>query len=110
MGNNAPHTEPAVSRKLMFTGEAVPGTPSMRALPAYSTRPPGVCTSMSHSVPVFLRQHAQRRDLAARRHHAALDRERHHRRQHVAAVGRGVDQRLAQSTPARTGPFDVDAV
>jgi len=41
-------------------------------------------------------QHAQRRGRAVRRHHAALDRERHHRGEHVAAVRRGVDQRLAR--------------
>ena len=37
-------TEPAVSRKLIVIGAALPGTPSMRASPSYSTRPPGVCT------------------------------------------------------------------
>ncbi len=53
VGNSDPHTEPAVSRKLMLIGAAVPGTPSIRASPAYSTRPPGVCTSMSLKVPVL---------------------------------------------------------
>ena len=53
VGSRDPHTEPAVSRKLMFTAEAVPGTPSMRAVPEYSILPPGVCTSMSLKVPVL---------------------------------------------------------
>ena len=34
VGNREPHTEPAVSRKLILIGAAVPGTPSMRVPPS----------------------------------------------------------------------------
>ncbi len=37
----------------MVIGAAVPGTPSMRASPWYSTRPPGVATVMSHCMSVL---------------------------------------------------------
>ena len=37
----------------MVIGAEVPGTPSMRASPAYSTTPPGVCTLMSHCMSVL---------------------------------------------------------
>ena len=46
-------TEPAVSRKSIRIGAEVPGTPSMRASPAYSTVPPGVCTVTSHCMSVL---------------------------------------------------------
>jgi hypothetical protein len=35
VGSSEPQTEPAVSRKLMLMGAAVPGTPSIRASPEY---------------------------------------------------------------------------
>jgi hypothetical protein len=44
VGSSAPHVEPAVSEKLSGIGAAVPGTPSMRAVPWYSGCPAGVCT------------------------------------------------------------------
>ena len=53
VGSSPEHTEPAVSRKLIAIGAAVPGTPSILALPSYSTRPPGVCTVMSHCMSVL---------------------------------------------------------
>src|SRR2546423_1119258 len=53
VGSRLLQTEPAVSRKLMRIGAAVPGQPSMRASPSYEIWPPGVCTVMSASVPVL---------------------------------------------------------
>ena len=44
---------PAAFRKVSATGAAVPGTPSILALPSYSTTPFGVCTSASMNVPVL---------------------------------------------------------
>ena len=35
VGSSAPHVDPAVSEKLRGIGAAVPGTPSMRAVPSY---------------------------------------------------------------------------
>ena len=35
VGRRPAHTEPAVSRKLILIGAAVPGAPSIRALPSY---------------------------------------------------------------------------
>ena len=94
VGSSEPQTEPAVSRKLMLIGAAVPGTPSMRASPAYSTRPPGVWTSMSLRVPV-LRVNTRKVVTSP----VGLTRpvskaEGRHRGQHVAAVRRGIDPRF----------------
>ena len=44
VGNNAPQLEPATSRNSNGIAAAVPGTPSMRASPSYSTAPFGVGT------------------------------------------------------------------
>ena len=53
VGSRPEQTEPAVSRKLISMGAELPGAPSMRAEPSYSTWPPGVCTVMSAAMPVF---------------------------------------------------------
>src|ERR1700675_4388795 len=53
VGSSPGATEPAVSRKLTVIGAEVPGAPSMRALPSYSTWPFGVCTVMSHCMSVL---------------------------------------------------------
>ena len=53
VGSSPAHTEPAVSRKLMVIGAAVPGTPSMRASPRRRRRPAGVSDVMSDGMPVF---------------------------------------------------------
>ena len=53
VGSRPLQTDPAVSRKLIVIGAALPGTPSIRASPAYSTRPPGVATVMSHCMSVL---------------------------------------------------------
>ena len=42
-----------MSRKLIVIGAEVPGEPSIRAVPSYSTRPFGVCTVMSHCMSVL---------------------------------------------------------
>ena len=53
VGSRPGATEPAVSRKLIVIGAEVPGAPSMRALPSYSTWPFGVSTVMSHCMSVL---------------------------------------------------------
>ncbi len=54
VGSSAPPVlEPAMSRKSITIGAAVPGTPSMRASPSYRTRPPGVCTVATAMLAVF---------------------------------------------------------
>jgi hypothetical protein len=53
VGSNAPQLEPATSRNSSAIGAAVPGTPSMRASPSYSTVPCGVHTCATARLPVF---------------------------------------------------------
>ena len=54
------------------------------------------------------RQYAQRGGVALRLDDAGLERERHHRRQHVAAVGRGVDGVLVR-LQLREQEIEIDA-
>ena len=53
VGSSEPLLEPATSRNSSAMGAAVPGTPSMRASPSYSTAPCGVRTCATARAPVF---------------------------------------------------------
>ena len=53
VGSSEPLLEPATSRNSSAMGAAVPGTPSMRASPSYSTAPCGVRTCATARDPVF---------------------------------------------------------
>ena len=53
VGSSEPQLEPATSRNSIGIAAAVPGTPSMRASPSYSTAPPGVGTCATAMLPVF---------------------------------------------------------
>src|SRR5215469_12820612 len=54
VGSSAPVVEPAVSANRSRIGAAVPGTPSIAVLPAYSGLPPGVANVAVTTLPVFI--------------------------------------------------------
>ncbi len=53
VGSSVGATDPAVSRKSMTSRAAVPGTPAIAVVPAYSTCPPGVGTWTTATAPVL---------------------------------------------------------
>ena len=53
VGSSAPQLEPATSGNWSAMAAAVPGTPSIRVSPSYSTRPPGVGTWATAMPPVL---------------------------------------------------------
>ena len=103
VGSILPEIEPTTSMKFRMIGAAVPGTPSMRASPAYCTDAAG---RLHHRLDARLGvdvvdHHA--RLAVLRRDHPGLDREGRDARQHVAA-GRDWCRRSAcRYRPARTG-------
>ena len=81
-----PQLEPATSRNSSGIAAAVPGTPSMRASPSYSTAPSGVGTCATAMLPVFTMWMRTGVVVAGDRHEPVLDRPRADAGENVAAV------------------------
>jgi hypothetical protein len=108
VGSSPGATEPAVSRKLILIGAEVPGAPSIRGL-ALIFDPAVRCLHGDVALHVGIQgQHAQRGSVALRFYQAGLERERHHRGQHVAAIGGGVDGVLVR-LQLRKQEIEIDA-
>ena len=104
VGSSAPQLEPATSRNSSGIGAAVPGTPSMRASPSYSTAPPRRRHVRDRHAAGVHHVDAHRRRRVRRRHEPVLDGQRPDAGEDVAAV-----LAVADLAPCRPRPAGTDS-